>query len=224
MKLVYSWRASLPSGRGIEKAPCPALLVALISLRWPDALKCRTEEGAGQEWRKRESQRMLDSLTSKALHDPESRLTRVGSPLWFSGGHAAWHVKPALPLAALQVSQQQHLSCQTEAPSLQPAFGATFVLVCVIKPLACLHSFQVIRVMLEWRALNYTVVLGRGKKKHSKTILSDISASMEPGRLLAVMGVYGASDCSAPPATSLDVPASPPQPTASHILACSCCQ
>lgn len=46
---------------------------------------------------------------------------------------------------------------------------------------------------LEWRNLTYTVPVGRGKKKTTKTILDRLSGVAPPGHLLAIMGPTGVS-------------------------------
>lgn len=44
---------------------------------------------------------------------------------------------------------------------------------------------------LEWKHLTYTVPVGRGKKKTTKTILDRLSGVAPPGHLLAIMGPTG---------------------------------
>lgn len=50
---------------------------------------------------------------------------------------------------------------------------------------------RVIQVTIQWRALSYTVPVGRGKKRTTKTVLDAMNGHVEPGRLLAVMGPTG---------------------------------
>lgn len=54
---------------------------------------------------------------------------------------------------------------------------------------------RVVRVTLEWRALAYTVPVGprRGcrQPQGTKTILQDLSATVPPGRLVAILGPSG---------------------------------
>lgn len=48
------------------------------------------------------------------------------------------------------------------------------------------------RAELVWADLTYTVVIGRGKKAATKTVLDGVSGVAAPGQLLAVMGPTGA--------------------------------
>lgn len=50
---------------------------------------------------------------------------------------------------------------------------------------------QLLKVHVEWRDLTYTVPVGRRKNRTNRTILSNLSASVPAGRLLAVMGPTG---------------------------------
>ena len=53
---------------------------------------------------------------------------------------------------------------------------------------------RVIRVALEWRHLVYSIPVGRGKQATRKTILSDLSSHVPPGRLVAIMGAPAGRD------------------------------
>jgi len=54
------------------------------------------------------------------------------------------------------------------------------------------HIFlQIIKVTLEWKDLTYTVQIGHGKKRSTRTILENLTSQVPPGRLVAVMGPTG---------------------------------
>ena len=49
---------------------------------------------------------------------------------------------------------------------------------------------RVAHVHLQWRGLSYSVPLSKRRGGGTKTILSDLSGSLEPGRLLAVSAAF----------------------------------
>ncbi|EFN55091.1 hypothetical protein CHLNCDRAFT_134989 [Chlorella variabilis] len=55
---------------------------------------------------------------------------------------------------------------------------------------------RVIHVTLQWESLTYTVLVGRRKKRATKTVLDGVSGHLAPGRLLAVMGLTGSGKTS----------------------------
>jgi hypothetical protein len=67
---------------------------------------------------------------------------------------------------------------------------------------------RVIQVTIQWQELTYTVPVGRGKKRSTKTVLDAMSGHVEPGRLLAVMGPTGLLPAAM--AVERRLPASPP--------------
>ena len=55
---------------------------------------------------------------------------------------------------------------------------------------------QLQRARLEWTNLTYTIPVGRGKSRTTKTILYNLSASVAPGRLVIAMGPTGSGKTS----------------------------
>ena len=65
------------------------------------------------------------------------------------------------------------------------------------KRLDAKQSFQLsalpfVPVTLAWRNINYSVEVGKGKEKHERRLLCDISGFAAPGRMTALMGSSGA--------------------------------
>lgn len=46
-------------------------------------------------------------------------------------------------------------------------------------------------VAIEWSSLHYTVTVGHFRRKRTKHVLTDVWGSVQPGRLLAIMGPSG---------------------------------
>jgi ABC-type multidrug transport system ATPase subunit/ABC-type multidrug transport system permease subunit len=55
---------------------------------------------------------------------------------------------------------------------------------------------RIIGITLQWERLNYSVTVGRRRKRKEKTILQDISGHVESGHLLAIMGPTGSGKTS----------------------------
>ncbi len=53
---------------------------------------------------------------------------------------------------------------------------------------------QLIKVAIEWHSVTYTVPVGRGKKRTSRTIIDSACGRVTPGHLLAIMGPTGATN------------------------------
>ena len=55
-----------------------------------------------------------------------------------------------------------------------------------------LSALPFVPVTLAWRNINYSVEVGKGKDKHERMLLCDISGFAAPGRMTALMGSSGA--------------------------------
>ena len=55
---------------------------------------------------------------------------------------------------------------------------------------------KIMPITLEWKNLNYSVIVGKRKNKTVKTILDNLTGQVTPGRLLAIMGPTGSGKTS----------------------------